>query len=385
MEVDQPPTVELQKSLPSTSAGVKSTCTTSATHSAAETSAGDSAIESHKPTYAEKLQCSPAMRPKTVVSKPGNLGAPYTGEEREARLMRLVKRSEKIPFVDTHFHLNRLQEASHIESLEEILVSGPILLTLIELKYAVANFIDGVPTRGIRQELSKDKRLYFKFGVHPKRAYKYTPEEMKAIKTALVKDPRCVGIGEMGYDLTQGCSTFVDKQTKVFKEQLQYYLKKELWETVLVIHCRDLPNSTKASDYCLDAMESVLPNTKRGSYRIHRHCYNGGIKEKDAWLQHYPNTVFGFTGILLRGDRHPELDEVVKSLPSTKILLETDSPHLLPPLFSEHRYNTPYGIDEVARRIAFLRGLTIKEVFTITSFNAKRLYVKLPQEQAAAK
>ena len=50
MEVDQPPTVELQKSLPSTSAGVKSTCTTSATHSVAETSAGDSAIESHKPT-----------------------------------------------------------------------------------------------------------------------------------------------------------------------------------------------------------------------------------------------------------------------------------------------------------------------------------------------
>ena len=135
-------------------------------------------------------------------------------------------------------------------------------------------------SRGIRQELSKDKRLYFTFGVHPKRAYKYTPEEMKAIKTALVKDPRCVGIGEMRYDLTQGCSTFVDKQTKVFKEQLQYYLKKQLWQTVLVIHCRDLPNSTKVSDYCLDAMESVLPYAKRGSYRIHRHCYNGGIKEK---------------------------------------------------------------------------------------------------------
>ena len=65
-----------------------------------------------------------------------------------------VKRSEKIPFVDTHFHLNRLQEASHIKSLEEILVSGPIPLTLIELEYAIANFIDGVPTRSIQQELS---------------------------------------------------------------------------------------------------------------------------------------------------------------------------------------------------------------------------------------
>ena len=55
-------------------------------------------------------------------------------------------------------------------------------------------------------------------------------------------------------------------------------------------------------------------------YRIHLHCYNGGMKEKDAWMQHYPNTVFGFTGMLLRGDRHLELDKVVKSLLSTKIL-----------------------------------------------------------------
>ena len=66
----------------------------------------------------------------------------------------------------------------------------------------------------------------------------------------------------MGYDLTQGCSIFVDKQTKVFKEQLHYYLKKELWQTILVIHCRDLVNSTKASDHCLDAMESILAYAK---------------------------------------------------------------------------------------------------------------------------
>ena len=197
MEIDQPPTEELSKSLPSTSAGVKSTCTTSANQSAAETSAGeDSAVESREPTYTEKLQHSPVVRPKMIVPKPVDLGAPYTGEETEARLMHLVRRSEKIPFLDTHFHLNRLQEASCSESLDDILVNGPILLTLIELEYAIPNFIDGVPSRSIRQELSKNKRLYFTFGVQPKWAYKYTPEEMKAIKTVLVKDHQCVGIGD---------------------------------------------------------------------------------------------------------------------------------------------------------------------------------------------
>ena len=128
---------------------------------------------------------------------------------------------------------------------------------LIELECAIVSFIDGVPSRNNQQELFKDKRiyfilfkdkriyfilfkdkrLYFTYGIHLKWAYKYTPEDMKAIKTAFVKDPHCVGIGEMGYDLTQGCSAFVDKQMKLFKEQLHYYLKKELWQTVLVIDC----------------------------------------------------------------------------------------------------------------------------------------------------
>ena len=43
---------------------------------------------------------------------------------------------------------------------------------------------------------------------------------------------------EMGYDLTDGCSVHLDKQMKAFKEQLRHYASKELWSTVMVIHCR---------------------------------------------------------------------------------------------------------------------------------------------------
>ena len=77
------------------------------------------------------------------------------------------------------------------------------------------------------------------------------------------------------------------------------------------------------------------------------------MKEKDAWLAQYPTAMFGFTGLLLTSKRHPELEEVVRSLEPTKILLESDSPNLLPPAFKTEKFNTPYGIDEVTRRIAF--------------------------------
>ena len=59
-------------------------------------------------------------------------------------------------------------------------------------------------------------------------------------------------------------------------------------------------------------------------------AYNGGMKEKDASLAQYPTAMFGFAGLLLASEHHPELEEVVRSLEPIKILLESDSPHLLP-------------------------------------------------------
>ena len=82
------------------------------------------------------------------------------------------------------------------------------------------------------------------------------------------------------------------------------------------------------------------------------------MKEKDVWLAQYPTAMFGFTGLLLTSEHYPELEEVVRSLEPTKILLESDFPHLLLPAFKTKKFHTPYEIDEVARRIAFLHGKT---------------------------
>ena len=71
---------------------------------------------------------------------------------------------------------------------------------------------------------------------------------------------------------------------------------------------------------------------------------------------------------------HPELEKVVQHLELDQILLETDSPYITVPVHSKCNYNTPYGLEEVARQVVQLKDITVKEVLQVTSKNAKDLY-----------
>ena len=92
------------------------------------------------------------------------------------------------------------------------------------------------------------------------------------------------------------------------------------------------------------------------------------------WLARFPRIRIGVTGLLLRKDRNPELEAVVEHLDLDQILLETDSPYLTPPVHGNCAYNTPYGLEEVARRVAQLKDTTIRAVLTTTRKNAADLY-----------
>ena len=92
------------------------------------------------------------------------------------------------------------------------------------------------------------------------------------------------------------------------------------------------------------------------------------------WRGSFPSVMFGFTALILRRERHIEVDDVIKQLPMEKILLETDSPYLKAPEHLSNRFNSPYGIEAIARRVAELKGLGLAEVLTKTSENATRLY-----------
>ena len=225
-----------------------------------------------------------------------------------------------------------------------------------------------------REQAYKDKRIYTTYGVHPKQAHVVPKDDMERVKIAILRDPRCVGIGEIGIDLSGSFGRHKEAQVKVLREMLKFYAEEELWDKVLVFHCRDEHLSTEASDLCLQILKEEVPSFDKDMVEIHRHCYTGDWDEVQRWTTEFRHTKFGFTGLLLRHFRHPGLDEVVKRLETHQLLLETDSPYLLPPEHNRCEYNTPYGIVNVAIRIADLRYQNLKEILDITTTNAMELY-----------
>lgn len=67
------------------------------------------------------------------------------------------------------------------------------------------------------------------------------------------------------------------------------------------------------------------------------------------------------------------MDKVIPHLDMNYVILETDCPYLAP---APHRgkRNEPAYTELVAKRIADLRGMTMKEVDAITTQNARDLF-----------
>ena len=312
--------------------------------------------------------------PKTVSVR--NVGIPYDNEGWIQRRKSFLKANSKdrVSFIDAHMHLDKLRGISKCRDIDAILDRGPMPVTPVYLQAIVANFCHDLPTKELRQMWKQDSRIYHTHGVHPKFAHTVTDDQFHQVVTNIAKDPLCVGIGEFGLDYSGPFFKFKTQQVKLCEKFLRIFVKEEMFNKVLVIHCRDQKNSTDTSTTCLKIFEKEIPGFHKEVTDIHYHCYNGGMSLLCDWLANFQRMKFGITGIRLHSDRHPELEDVVKHLGLCQILLETDSPYLTPPVHGLSAYNIPYGLEEVARRVAELKDTIIKEVLTVCSQNAADLY-----------
>ncbi|MBI5586822.1 MAG: TatD family hydrolase, partial [Deltaproteobacteria bacterium] len=79
-----------------------------------------------------------------------------------------------------------------------------------------------------------------------------------------------------------------------------------------------------------------------------------------------------FTGVITYPNAEG-LREVVKAVPIEKILVETDCPYL-PPAPDRGKRNEPAYIISTAKKIAWLKGLSLNDVARITTNNAEDLF-----------
>ncbi|MBH41717.1 MAG: hydrolase TatD [Candidatus Magasanikbacteria bacterium] len=192
-----------------------------------------------------------------------------------------------------------------------------------------------------------------------------------AFYSQLVQSKKVIAIGETGIDLFHlpkevSKEEVLEKQTHVFLDHIAFAHKHDL---PVVIHCRDghkeLLNILSKIDYPISGTV---------------HCYTGNWEFAQEYMKY--NLCLGFTGIIsfpakkTNPTPQEELIHVVKNIPVDRMLIETDAPYLAPQAFRGKR-NEPFMVEEVAKTIAEIKGMSFEEVADITTKNAQRIFTRL--------
>lgn len=179
----------------------------------------------------------------------------------------------------------------------------------------------------------------------------------------LAKHPKVVAIGEFGLDyyrVPPGIDLEALKQDQKAQAGEQLRFATEVNKPV-VIHCRDAH---------ADQAELLREEIARGGLERRGviHCFTGTAEEAAVYGE--LGFYVSFTGIVTFGKN---VMEAAKAIPLEQILIETDSPYLTP---APHRgkRNEPMFVEQVAQKIADLKGVTREEVARVTTLNAQKLF-----------
>ena len=123
-----------------------------------------------------------------------------------------------------------------------------------------------------------------------------------------------------------------------------------------------------------------LKGTIPSEQRIHLHCFEGSQQLLADWIGEFPNTYFGFTGLVQHFNEAKK--QALRSFPESRLLVETDSPYFK---IGGRRHSSPALVGMVAKMVADVRGCTWKEVLQVTSSNVRSLYHLYCQSILAAR
>lgn len=237
--------------------------------------------------------------------------------------------------IDTHCHLD-------IEDYEDI----EQVINHMEGNYMIASGASMKGNDRVLELIQKYPNIYGTIGLHPDEVLTYTDHDLKVLEEHC-KDPKIVGIGEIGLDYHWD-KDHKKEQQELFIKQLE--LAKKYHKTV-VIHSRDAAEDTYSimKDYA-------------GTLKMVLHCYS---YSKEMALKFKKLGVkFGIGGVVtFKNGRH--LQESVEALDLEDLLLETDSPYLTPEPFRGQK-NEPYNIYYVAKKISEIKQTTLENVLKTT-------------------
>jgi len=197
-------------------------------------------------------------------------------------------------------------------------------------------------------------------GIHPHHAREFRDTDVPALRT-LMQAPEVGAAGECGLDYFRNFSPHAD-QERVFRWQLE--LAAELGKPVF-LHQRDAH----------EAFVAILREFRARLAGGIAHCFTGDERELRDYLE--LDLSIGITGWICDERRGQHLRELVRLIPSDRLMLETDAPYLLPRDLSpkpQSRRNEPKYLPHVLATVAACRGEAPAAVAAASTHNALRFF-----------
>ena len=174
---------------------------------------------------------------------------------------------------------------------------------------------------------------------------------------ALLKQPKVRALGEIGLDYHYDFSPR-DVQQYWFAAQLSAAKKAGC---PIIIHSREAEE---------DTMRILKDSGIFGRNRVVIHCFSGSAELARQYVK--LGADISLAGpVTFKNARRPV--EVVQTVPLEKLFVETDSPYMAPVPY-RGTTNTPVHVEEVAKKFAEIKGLTLEEVAETTFRNACDFY-----------
>jgi TatD DNase family protein len=250
--------------------------------------------------------------------------------------------------VDSHAHIDTSRFSADREAVIAAAVAG-----------GVTRMIDpgcDLPSSQMALALAKAHPgvVYAAVGVHPHDATTYNEEVRRQLRE-LAREPEVVAIGEFGLDYFRMLSPR-EVQREVFRAHLELARECNL---PCIIHVRDSHE---------DVMELLRAHGQglRGVF----HCFSGNVAQAEECLS-LEGFMLSFAGPLTKEGN--ALPEVARMAPLDRILVETDSPYLVPKPLKARR-NEPLFVTYTAHKLAEIRGMTLEELARVTTANTVRLF-----------
>lgn len=256
--------------------------------------------------------------------------------------------------IDTHCHLDlECFDEDREEILSRAEASGFDRFIIPGIEFATIE--------KIKQLAEEHENIRFASGIHPNNAADLPEKWLERVRKDALH-PKCAAIGEIGMDYYREYCPH-DVQRSVFTAQLE--LAGEL-ELPAIVHCREA-----YEDLC-----PILFDWIRGNPQNKAVIHAFDCDKEKAMEAVSLGIMIGIGGTYTYTKKNERRTEILKTIPLSSILTETDCPYLTPHPYRGKR-NEPAYASFTVQKIAEIKGISFEAVAEQTTLNAERFFKRI--------